>query len=129
MAVLKAILYSFVYAVNGITYALTTQRNMVIHSAVATLVIVFGLYFQISSLEWSLIIFCFGLVITAELFNTAVETICDLLKGKLKLKFSDTTHSRDLAAGAVLVASLASLVIGLIIFLPRFIPLFSTQNP
>lgn len=124
MTTLKKFLHSFIYALNGIFYALSTQRNMKIHAIALTFLLVFGYYFQLSLTEWSLVSLAAGLVISAELFNTAIENICDLLKNKLKLNFTDTTHARDLSAGAVLIASIVALVVGLIIFIPKFTALF-----
>jgi diacylglycerol kinase len=73
-------------------------------------------YFHISELEWLAIILVSGLVLTAEVLNTALEELCDMLRdthdphvGKIK----------DLAAGAVLLASATALIVGLIIFLPK----------
>lgn len=113
-------LHSFVYATQGILYALRTQRNMKIHVITLSLVIIFGVYFSLSSGEWLAIILVSGLVISLEIVNTAIENICDLLKEKLKLEFHHTTHARDLAAGTVLFSAIIALIVGLIIFVPKF---------
>lgn len=118
--IMNKLLKSFTYALDGIYYALSTQRNMKIHSIALTLVIIFGIYFHLSSVEWLAIILSSGLVISLEIVNTAIENICDLLKEKLKLDFHHTTHARDLAAGAVLVSAVAALLTGLVIFIPKF---------
>ena len=85
------------------------------HLLVMVLVIIAGIGFGISRMEWVAVILCFGMVISAELFNSAVERLTDLahpdlhpLAGKVK----------DIAAGAVLVTAIAAAAIGLIIFLP-----------
>ena len=124
MTTIKKFLHSFVYALNGISYALSTQRNMKVHAVALTLLSIFGCYFHLSRNEWLLSLLAAALVIAAELFNTAVENICDLLKDKLKLDFTDTTHARDLSAGAVLIAALSAFIIGLSIFIPKFTALF-----
>ena len=124
MTTLKKFLHSFVYALDGIAYALTTQRNMKVHTLALTLVLIFGLSFKLSPIEWLCVTLASGLVISAELFNTTIENICDLLKDKLKLNFTDTTHARDLAAGAVLVAAIVASIVGLAIFVPKFAALF-----
>jgi len=111
-------LKSFYFAFTGIKTAYL-QRNFKIHLIVVVIVTFFGIFFTISSLEWIIILFCFGLVISTEIFNTAIEEICNLLKLKLKLDYLDTWNPRNLAAGAVLISAIISAIIGLIIFLPK----------
>lgn len=113
-------LYSFIYATNGFLHALRTQRNMRIHIIVLTLVIIFGIYFSLSQAEWLDILICSGLVLSAEMFNSAIEDICDLIRDNLKLKYAATVHARDLAAGAVLVSAVIAALVGASIFIPRF---------
>ena len=109
---------AFEYAFNGWRRGLK-ERNLKIHLIVALCVFSASILFQISPTEWLIILFLIGAVITAELFNSAVEEICNTITSKLKLRYSDTTAPRDLAAGAVLFISLVAAVIGLIIFVPR----------
>ncbi len=109
---------SFQYAFSGLRYALRTQKNSWIHLFFTIAAICAGVLLKITALEWTVIIFCIGLVWLAELLNTALETAVDL--------FCPEYHPlakvvKDVAAGAVLVAALISVVIGLIIFGP---PLF-----
>lgn len=118
--IMNKLLKSFTYAVDGIFYALSTQRNMKIHTVALTLVVIFGIYFNLSSTEWLAIIISSGIVISLEIINTAIENICDLLKEKLNLEFHHTTHARDLAAGAVLISAVSALLVGLVIFIPKF---------
>ena len=106
---------SFQYAFSGLRYALRTQKNSWIHLFFTIAAICAGVLLKITALEWTVIIFCIGLVWLAELLNTALETAVDL--------FCPEYHPlakvvKDVAAGAVLVAALISLVIGLIIFGP-----------
>ena len=115
------LLKSFTYAIDGILYALRTQRNMKIHAIALTFVTVFGFHFQLSISEWLCIILVSGLVISLEIINTAIENICDLLKEKLQLEVHHTTHARDLAAGAVLISAIVALLVGLVIFIPKFL--------
>ena len=70
-------------------------------------------------MEWVIVLFLIGAVITAELFNTAIEEICNLATVKLKLRYSDTKVHRDLAAGAVLVIAVVAALIGMVIFIPK----------
>lgn len=120
MSSLSKFLYSFVYATRGILFALRTQRNLQIHTMILTVVIIFGFYFNLSVTEWLTITLSSGLVLSSEIFNTAVEDVCNLLKLKLKLDYSATTNARNLAAGAVLISAITAAIVGLIIFIPKF---------
>lgn len=111
---------SFFYAIRGIVYALDSQRNMKVHSIIFSLVLVFGWYFHLSHGEWISIAIVSAMVISTEIINTAIEDLCNMLKPKLKLNYSDTTNIRDAAAGAVLVTALAAFVVGAIVFAPKF---------
>jgi diacylglycerol kinase len=115
---------SFVYARNGISHG-TTGRNMRIHLAAAVLVCAFGFIFSISIVEWFIVMLCIGTVIAAELINSSIEELCDLVRDQLRLDYSATTHIRDMAAGAVLIVSLVSALIGFWIFFPKFLLLLS----
>lgn len=96
--------------------AVATQPNMRIHLVVVLLVSVFGVLFRISAVEWMFCILCFALVLGAELFNSALESVVDLVSpGYHKL----AEDAKDMAAGAVLVCAIFSVVVGLIVFLPK----------
>lgn len=111
------LLRSFKFAFFGIEEALKKERNLKIHFSAAFLAIFFGFVFGISRLEWLLIILLIAMVISAELFNSVVEGLCDLLKKKLKLTYEETTFIRNASAGAVLVLAIAAFLIGFLIFL------------
>lgn len=107
---------SFTYAWKGLHIAAREEFNFKAHLALGATAIFLGLFFRISITEWLFVIGTIGVVLTAELFNTALEELCDMLK---------PTHDphvakiKDLAAAAVFVAAIAALVVGCIIFLPR----------
>ena len=110
---MKAFLQSFVYAIRGIRTSFREQRNLKVQIVVALLTIGAGFYFRITATEWCLILLTIGLVIGLEMINTAIEKTVDLvttewhpLAGKAK----------DMAAGAVLVASVIAVVVGIIVF-------------
>ena len=117
---LKRTLHSFGYAMKGIRIGFREETNFQIQVAMGLASILLGVYFQLSVVEWLFVFGAIGLVLTTELLNTALEELCDMLKD---------THDphvakiKDLTAGAVLCASLCALVIGLIIFLPKFFAL------
>jgi len=119
-------LHSFRHAFRGWFYALRTQRNAWIHSAVATIVFILGLWLQLSPLDWAIIILTIAMVFAAEFMNTAIEAVVDLA--------SPDTHplakiAKDVGAAAVLVAALAAIIIGLLLLGPplwlKLTPLFT----
>jgi diacylglycerol kinase len=110
---MREFLKSFIYALQGIWSGIADQRNLKFQLAVAIVVVGAGFYLSIQPIEWCIILMCISLVISLELINTAVENLVDLvtlerkpLAGKIK----------DIAAGAVLIASAISLIIGVIVF-------------
>jgi diacylglycerol kinase (ATP) len=111
-------LKSFGYAFNGIKYALTTQHNFYIHVTLTIVAIILGFILKISNTEWIAIVIVIGLVISAEIFNTAIEELVNLVSPKKNKKAGII---KDLAAGAVLVLAMAALITGTIIFLPKLI--------
>lgn len=114
----KKSINSFKYAFTGMWSAYKSERNMKIHIAVAILVILFGIFLQISTYEWLACIVCFAMVIGAEMFNTAIETVVDIAMPK---KDERAKKAKDVAAGAVLVFAIGSAIIGSIIFIPKII--------
>lgn len=113
---MRKLLDSFNYAVAGVIYSLRTQRNMRIHFVAASLVLGLGIYLRISSRELLVIFFAITLVIMAELFNTAIEAVVDLCVQE----FHPLARiAKNVAAGAVLLAALNSLVVAYIIIYPR----------
>jgi undecaprenol kinase len=114
---MKMFLVSFRYALQGIRFA-WQGRNFRIQCFIALIVIVTGAWTKLSFTEWMIVFLLIGLVLSFEIFNSAIESIVNFvspefhpLAGKIK----------DLAAGAVLVMSIAAAIIGLIIFVPHFL--------
>lgn len=106
---------SFKYASDGFWTALREEPNLVFHLFAAVVVLLLGFLLNISKLEWIILVFAIGLVISIELTNTAIEAVVD--------SFTKDIHpgakkAKDIAAAAVLVVSIAALLIGLLIFLP-----------
>ena len=92
--------------------------NFIIQLLIAILVISAGIYFQITTYEWTIILICIGGVLSAEIFNTAIEKMVDHLSPE-KNKYAG--EIKDLAAGAVLLFSIITAIIGIIIFYPYLI--------
>lgn len=88
---------------------------MRLHVLSAVAVVIMGYAFEVTKTEWCLLVGCIGLVITAEIINTAIETLTNLVSPKQHPLAGKT---KDLAAGAVLVAAITAAVVGAIIFLP-----------
>ncbi len=109
---------SFVYALNGLKICFVTQSNFRIHTFLAIVAVIFGIAFQISAIEWIAISFCIVFVITMEMLNTAIEKLCDVVHPDVH---PGIKKAKDIAAGAVLIAAIFSLITGGIIFLPKMI--------
>ena len=111
----KKLINSFKCAIQGIIQAMKTERNVKIHITIMILVIISGIVFKIAKQEWITCIILFGLVISLELVNSAIETTVDIAMPEINEK------AKDIAAGAVLVSAISSAIIGLTIFIPKII--------
>ena len=78
-----------------------------------------GFNFKISSLEWLVLVLIITMVISAEIFNSALEAVANLVRDRLKLSYWETYWIRNFAAGGVMVLAVGALIIGAIIFLPK----------
>ena len=116
----KPLLKTLSYGFNGILYTLKHERNMVIHFLVMILVIIAGIVFKITFVEWGVCFVLFALVLSLELMNTAIENVVDLVTEEKKAK---AKIAKDAAAGSVLIAAIFSVIIGISIFLPRLLNL------
>ncbi|OMF32477.1 MULTISPECIES: diacylglycerol kinase family protein [Paenibacillus] len=114
---------TFRYAAEGVMYALRTQVNMRIHVAMALLVIVAGLTLHISRLDWLFVCVAIAIVIVAELFNTAVEAAVDLISPDIHPL---AKAAKDTAAGAVLLAAVFAVIIGIFVFYRPMLTLISS---
>lgn len=119
---LKRLCFSFKYALEGIVHVIKREPNMMIHVFMSGVVIFGGIFFQISLSEWIICLLLIGLVMSAELINTAIESVVDLVCQEKKFL---AKVAKDTAAGAVFFLAFVSCIIGIIIFLPKIITLFS----
>ena len=113
---------SFSHAFRGWTYVISTQKNAWIHSAIATFIFLLSFWLGISARDWAVIILTTAFVFSAEFINTSIEAVVDLA--------TEEHHplakiSKDVGAGAVLVAALAAVLVGLLILGP---PLWAKLN-
>ncbi|HNY04382.1 MAG TPA: diacylglycerol kinase family protein [Candidatus Woesebacteria bacterium] len=120
---LRNLIKAFGHALNGWKRGLK-ERNLKIHLVAAIFVLSASLLLKISTIEFIIILILIALVISAELFNTAIEEVCDTITASLKLQYVDTTFPRDLAAGAVLIVASIAALVGLLIFIPKLLTLF-----
>lgn len=108
---------SFKYAWQGVIYAFTTQRNFRIHTVMTTVALGLGFYLGSTTVEMALISLTCAMVMVLELLNTALESVVDLT---VKQSYHELAKiAKDCAAGAVLIASLASLLVAGFILLPH----------
>lgn len=114
----KKLINSFKYAIEGFISSFKTERNMKIHILAMILVIILGIYFKLNFIEWSLTIFAIVLVIGSELFNTAIETIVDMVSPEKNPK---AKLAKDISAAAVLTFAIGAAIIGFLIFIPKII--------
>ena len=112
----KKLTNSFKYAFEGIISSLKTEQNLKIHFLIMILVIIAGIILKISAFEWIVCIILFGLVISFELINTAIETTVDLA---MPDKHPKAKLAKDISAGAVLILAITAIIVGLIIFIPK----------
>lgn len=117
---MRSLLRSFGFALEGLAYALRTQRNMRIHFVAAFVIITLCTVMQVSTLETMAVLFAVSLVITLELVNTAVEHIVDLHTRELHPL---AKAAKDVSAAAVFIAAANALVVAYLIFFDKWHPI------
>ena len=117
----KKQLKSFTFAWKGILTCAGHEQNITFHLIAAIIVLAAGFCFGISRTEWMVVMLCIGTVIAAELFNSAIERLVDMVSPEWEKIAGEV---KDIAAGAVLVTAIAAAIVGMIVFLPYVIALF-----
>jgi diacylglycerol kinase len=117
---MKKFIKSFAHALHGLQHALLHEQNFRIELFCAFVTIGCAFIFNISKIEWFVIIINIAAVLSAELFNTAIENLCNMIH--------KTTHpiikiAKDVSAAAVVITALCALACGCIIFVPYFFKL------
>jgi len=112
---------AFLYAWQGLKSLIVYEHNARIHLAVAMAVILAGIMFQISALEWAAVVICIGMVIAAEALNSAVEAVADRLTSNPDPLIC---RAKDYGALAVALLSLSAVIVGGIVFIPYIVSLF-----
>ena len=114
----KRLTGSFKYAFEGIIQTYKGEQNLKIHTFIAILVVVFGFFLKISTVEWFACLILIGLVLMSEFFNTAVEYVVDLASPRVHPL---AKAAKDTASAGVLIMSLMAAIVGGIIFIPKLI--------
>ena len=110
------ILKSLSFAWQGVLHTIRNQRNMRIHLVVAFIVLFAGWWFHCSRMEWCILLFCIGVVLSAEMLNSAIEDLTDHVSPEWNKHIGAI---KDMAAAAVLILAMISFAAGLIIFVPK----------
>ena len=108
----QKILKSFSYAFNGIISAIKSEQNLRIHIVAAIFVIITGFYLSFSAERWGIVIVSIFFVFVSELWNTAIEKLCNKISNGEKSK--DIGIIKDISAGSVFLSALSALIIGII---------------
>jgi diacylglycerol kinase (ATP) len=106
------------FALKGAYKLITTEHSVMVQFSLAILLVIAGFYFQISREEWMMQTLAFGLVLGIESLNTAVEKIADFIHPEFHDRIG---FIKDIAAGAVMFAATAAIVVGLLIYVPKFL--------
>jgi diacylglycerol kinase (ATP) len=106
---------AFGHAFRGWWHVLKTQQNAWIHSVVATLVVLVGLWLELSARDWAVIVLTIAMVFTAEFINTSIEAVVDLAS---PVHHPLAKVGKDVGAGAVLISAVAAVLVGLLILGP-----------
>lgn len=113
---------SIKHALQGIKTIFLEERNMRHHASLGIFPLILAWFFQVSPLEWIIVLTCIFLVVIMEFINTIFETIVDMVTD---YKFHPLAKkAKDIAAGAVLVTGIFAVIVAAIIFLPKFISLY-----
>lgn len=112
-----ALFKSFGFAFSGIFKVIKEERNIKIHLFAALISIGLAFYLHISRIDWLILLLIITMIISLELVNSSIEAVVDLASPN---KHPLAKKAKDVAAGAVLVAAIASIIIGALLFFPYF---------
>ncbi|MFT3748720.1 MAG: diacylglycerol kinase family protein [Agriterribacter sp.] len=110
------LLKAFTYASRGVYTFFSNDPNGKLELCFAAIAIATGFILHITNTEWIAVLLCIAMVITLEMINTSIEKLCDMIEPGFHATIKII---KDIAAGAVLVSAVVSLIIGVIIFLPK----------
>lgn len=113
-------LISFKYAFKGISTLWEKEHNFRIHVFVAIVTLLVGFFVDLSQIQWIAILVCIALVMAMEAINSSIEALADFICPQEDLRIK---RLKDMSAAAVLFVSIAAFIVGLIVFIPKFIEL------
>lgn len=119
---LRRFFKSFTYALDGIKASLKNEQNIIVMFITGIIVIILGFILKLSHYEWLTVMLLIGFILSLEMMNTAIEAAVNLHDGDKKSKFGKI--AKDSASAAVLIISIFSVIIGIMIFLPKILELF-----
>lgn len=117
-----SIIKSFPYAFRGIKDTILKEPNFKVQLVLGVIAIILGIYFRLNRAEWLILVISIFLVLIMELINTTLENLVDIVSPQIQEK---ARIVKDVAAGGVLMSSILSIIIGLIIFLPKVLALIA----
>ena len=116
-------LNSFKYSIDGLVYTYKFEQSMIIHCFATICVIAVNIIFHVSAWEWLLTLVCIGMVLAAELINTAVEAVVDMITLE---EHPLAKIAKDCTSAATFVLAMMALAIGVVIYVPHFIEFLET---
>ena len=117
---LKSRLESFRFALNGLLLLLKNEHNSRIHLLAAIIAIIMGIIMKLDHYEWSLLVIVIGAVFLTELLNSSIESLADLIDPEFNELIM---RAKDYSAAAVLISAIVAIVVGGLIFIPKFLDL------
>ena len=121
MGINQSVFKSFSFAANGVKRAFREEPNFKIHTVIAAVVVILAAFLGFSAVEWVVLILTIFLVAASEMVNTAVEDTLNLVSPELNEKVGAI---KDLMAAIVLLAAIAAVAVGALLFLPKILALF-----
>ncbi|MBS2100963.1 diacylglycerol kinase family protein [Carboxylicivirga linearis] len=121
---IKRRMKSFAFAFNGIKDLVLKEHNARIHVLALICTVILGILLKLELIEWILITIVSGGVFISELFNTAIEQIADFIEPNINPRIG---LIKDYSAGAVLISSIVSVIVGCLVFIPRIIYLINSS--
>ncbi len=109
---------SFKNAFSGLKWAVSTQPNFRVHFLLSILAVIAAIYLRLSALEWILLIFTIFWGLATEMLNTAIEAICDLITQEWR---KEIKIAKDVAAAMMLTVAAGSVIVALLLFIPKLI--------
>lgn len=115
---MRRVAKSVTHAFHGLVMAFREEMNIKIHVIISLVVIAAGIFYNISATQWLVLILTIVLVMSLEIINSILERVIDIIKPSVNQYVKEM---KDMIAGSVLLAAIAAIVVGLIIFVPRIL--------